>query len=188
MGTLWFARCNQFLFQGTETTKVRTGLILLVGCLLLASCGFHLRGTGIAEHPAISLHVTAANSNAELLGMLERTLSGDGMKLVDDRALAPWTVSLLDENFSRRVASTTRGISVAKYQLILQVRFSLSARDGKLLIPATSLTVERMYDYDSSNLVGSDTEQTLLRDEMRMDIVERMIRRIETTISSQNSQ
>jgi LPS-assembly lipoprotein len=94
-------------------------------------------------------------------------------------------MSILAERFSRRVASTTKAISVAKYELILQVRFSLTARDGKLLIPPALLIVERLYDYDSSNLVGSDAEEELLRQEMRAEIADSIIRRIGTTISSQ---
>ncbi|MDK1023158.1 MAG: LPS assembly lipoprotein LptE [Gammaproteobacteria bacterium] len=154
-------------------------------CILLTACGFQLRGTAESEFRIPALYLTAEHTYGELIRALERRLSSNGTELVSSRDLAPWTVSLLAERFSRRVASTTRDISVAKYELILQVHFSLAAQDGKLLIPPASLIIERLYDYDPSNLVGSDAEEELLRQEMRTDIIDRIVRRIGTTINSQ---
>jgi LPS-assembly lipoprotein len=162
-----------------------TGLISLLLCVMLSSCGFHLRGTAGSAFQIPSLHLTAENARGELMGIFERNLASRGTRLVDSRDLAPWTMNIMSERFSRRVASTTGDISVAKYELILQVRFNLSASDGELLIPPATMVVERVYDYDSSNLVGSDAEERLLRQEMRAEIADSIIYRIGTTISSQ---
>ena len=154
-------------------------------CLILTSCGFHLRGSAESETRIPALHLTAENVYGELIYAFESTLSSSGTELVESPDLAPWTMTILSERFSRRVAATTRSISVAKYELILQVRFSLTAQDGNLLIPPTSLTIQRMYEYDSSNLVGSDAEEELLRQEMRREIAGSIVRRMEATINSQ---
>lgn len=178
---------HRCFFRMFDATVWRTCLVLLLGCILLASCGFQLRGTSESELRIPVLHLTAEDAYGELIRALESRLSSTGTELVSSRDLAPWTASILAERFSRRVASTTRDISVAKYELILQVRFSLAAQDGKLLIPPASLIIERVYDYDPTNLVGSDAEEELLRQEMRTDIIDSIIRRISTTINSQSA-
>jgi LPS-assembly lipoprotein len=160
-------------------------LISLLVCSMLTSCGFHLRGSAESVIRIPALHLTAENVYGELIYAFESTLSSSGTELVESRDLAPWTMTILSERFSRRVAATTRSISAAKYELILQVRFSLTAQDGKLLIPPTSLSIQRMYEYDSSNLVGSDAEEELLRQEMRREIADSIVRRMESTINSQ---
>jgi LPS-assembly lipoprotein len=160
-------------------------LISMLCCLMLASCGFHLRGTGDSALQIPALHLTAENVHGELIYALEQRLSSRGTQVVGSRDLAPWTMNILSERFSRRVVSTTKDISVGKYELILQVRFNLATRDGKLLVPPASLIVERIYDYDPSNLTGSDAEEELLRQEMRAEIADSIIRRIGTTISNQ---
>jgi LPS-assembly lipoprotein len=164
---------------------IKTGLVPLLVCAMLTSCGFHLRGTAGPELRIPALHLTAENLYGDLINALERTLSSSGTQLVDSSDLAPWTLSILSERLSRRVAATNRSISVAKYELILEVRFSLTARDGTLLTPPTSLSIQRTYEYDSSNLVGSDAEEELLRQEMRREIAESILRRMSTTINNQ---
>lgn len=180
MGTYWTRAADFFVRRVIET-----GLISLLGCLMLTSCGFHLRGTAESELRIPAIYLTAENVHGELITAFERRLSSSGTQLVGSRDLAPWALSILSERFSRRVASTTQNISVAKYELILQVRFSLTGQDGSLLIPPTSLTIERMYDYDSSNLIGSDAEQELLRREMQSEIADSIILRTGATINSQ---
>jgi LPS-assembly lipoprotein len=184
MGIFCF-RTTSCLVYRDFIAAIKTGLMPLLACVMLTSCGFHLRGTAEQELRIPALHLTAENLYGELIYALERTLSSSGTQLVDSRDLAPWTLSILSERLSRRVAATTRGISVAKYELILEVRFSLTARDGTLLTPPTSLSTQRTYEYDSSNLVGSDAEEELLRQEMRREIAESIIRRMGTTINSQ---
>jgi len=179
----WLQSGNCFVLRNFHAMGRR--LIPILGCLILTSCGFQLRGTGDSAFRIAALHLAAEDARGELIVAFERNLSGSGTQLVGSSDLAPWTMSILSERFSRRVASTTKDISVAKYELILQVRFNLTTRDGKLLIPPASLIVERLYDYDPSNLVGSDAEEELLRQEMRTEIADSIIRRIAVTINNQ---
>lgn len=161
-----------------------TGVMLVV-CLLLSSCGFHLRGTGehTAQIPELYLHLD--NNFGELSQSVRRILIGNGTEIVADAQDAPWSLYLSTQRNQRRIASTNSQIVVAKYTLQMQIDFRLEARDGSALIPLTTLNTERLYEFDSSNLTGSNNEEQILKEEMRSELINQMLRRIEMTIGSQ---
>lgn len=167
------------------TNRANISLCVVFVCMLLGSCGFQLRGTGGQDFQIASIHIAIANVYRELAQVIETTLANAGTEIISSADQAPWTANVLSERFSRRVASTSREVSVAKYELTLEVQFSLIEQSGLQLIPATLLTVERLYDYDPANLVGSDAEEQLLMQEMRMEVAESLVRRIGVTINHQ---
>jgi LPS-assembly lipoprotein len=160
------------------------GLVLSI-CLLLSSCGFHLRGTGSDAVQIPAIHVSFENSYGELSRSLEALLVGSGTQIVENPTESPWSLFVSAERNSRRVASTNSQISVAQYELQMLVEMRLENRDGSVIIPATTLSTDRLYEYDSSNLTGSDAEEQVLRAEMRSELAERILRRVKMTIKSQ---
>lgn len=153
--------------------------IILLAVLLLAGCGFHLRGSGQISTQLELLHVTSINAYGELVQKLESVLTRSGVSIERDKSLAPFSLHIISERNSRRVATTTSRKTVAEYELRLLVEFQLESRDGDLIIPPSSLVTERVYTLDQTNLVGSNEEEQLLKEEMQDEIIEQIIRRVE---------
>lgn len=162
-------------------SRIITGSLVAVAVLLLASCGFHLRGTGSAKMSLSVIHVTANDAYGEMQQALERALKEAGVKLVPADKAA-YSVHLLSEKRTRRSVATTSDVQVAEYGLKMQVSFELTDAAGKQVIEPATVSAERIYRFDNSSLVGSNEEEKLLNQEMRRDIASQIIRRIDATI------
>lgn len=88
------------------------------------------------------------------------------------------SVTLLDERSLRRSVATTDVFDAAEYELRLELDVSVS-RGEKFLVEDATLVSQRVYAVDSNNLSASYEEQALLLSEMRVDLAEQLIRRID---------
>lgn len=158
--------------------------ILLLAVFVLSSCGFHLRGSGQISTQLDMLHVTAINAYGELVQKLESVLTGAGVAIERNKSLAPYSLRIISEKNTRRVATTTSRIAVAEYELRLVVKIQLQNRAGDLIMAPSSLVTERVYTLDQANLMGSNEEEELLRQEMQDEIIEQIIRRVEAITRS----
>jgi LPS-assembly lipoprotein len=150
------------------------GLVLLV----LHGCGFHLRDSAPVSAHMKQVRLTSVNNYGPMMQKLGSLMAVAGVEVVDDEADAPWTLDILAERNTRRAVTTTSLITVAEYELRLEVRFRLSRKGGEVVIPPTELVAERVYVLDQTNLVGSSAEEELLKAEMEDDLVERIVRRV----------
>jgi LPS-assembly lipoprotein len=160
--------------------------ILLLVTLVLFGCGFHLRGSGQISTQLDMLHVTAIDAYGGLVQKLESVLTQAGVAIERDKSLAPYSLNIISEKNTRRAATTTSRITVAEYELRLLVEFQLEDRAGDVIIAPSSLVTERVYTLDQANLMGSNEEEELLREEMQDEIIEQIIRRVEASTRSRN--
>ena len=80
--------------------------------------------------------------------------------------------------------ATTSTISVAEYELRLEVEIALENATGDIVIPSTSVVTERTFTFNNSSLVGSNEEQATLLEEMRSDLVLQIMRRVDASVRS----
>ena len=153
--------------------------------LVLTGCGFHLRGSQGDDLSVNSVHVSSANAYGLLSRELESMLSARGIELVPASS-AEYSIAILSENTSRRPVATSIDISVAEYELTLATKFQVTGANGDIVIAPTTLATERIYSFDRTSLVGNTEEEKLLGKEMRRDIVQQIIRRLASTLLTQN--
>jgi LPS-assembly lipoprotein len=161
-------------------------LSLVFLTMLLASCGFQLRGTGGYDLAVGSVSIIAANSHSDLADELEDTLKSIGVS-VNPGQEAEYVIRLASETTTRRPVATSGNITVAEYEVKVRAVFSVSAAGGKELIADTALSAERIYSFDSSNFVGNAEEELVLVEEMRRDIADQLVRRFSATLRNLNS-
>jgi len=149
--------------------------------MLLVGCGFQLRGTGESAAQLQVLDVSATNAYGQLVRVMRQTLSSQGV-VVDPVDGAPYQLQLLGERAVRRAVSTTSQISVAEYALRLEVDFELFDHAGESLLPLSTISTERIYSFDRNNFGGSSEEEAMLNQEMQVDIVNQIIRRVEVAV------
>jgi outer membrane lipopolysaccharide assembly protein LptE/RlpB len=149
---------------------VKLGLRLLLSCLLLAGCGWHLRGTDSYRAPA-ELHLIPEERYSPLaLAMRE------AMRLanVSDRAEAPLQLHLGPEELEKRVVAVTSIGSPAQYEMSMSTRFRYHMAGNPVTLPQT-LSVERVFDFDPSSTVAKREEENTLLSEMRRDLARRVL-------------
>lgn len=159
---------------------------LLLLLLLMAGCGFHLRGTGSTSLDLAALHF-AAGAYTEIGARLIERLEGSGVTLLTTGNDAPYSLYLSNERNSRRGVATTDAVSVAEYEIRMEVDMELRDTDGEILIPSTTLFTEQTYDFDVDRLESSAEEESLLRREMRLELVAQMLRRLASTTGRSGS-
>ncbi|WP_303907704.1 LPS-assembly lipoprotein LptE [Thiohalomonas denitrificans] len=159
--------------------KLTLTLILCLS-LVLSACGFQLRGAVVL--PEAMEVTTIQGGGGELRNELRDALVSAGAKVVPDAIPSASSLIILGEDSERRVLSVDSGGKVREYELFYQIRYSLRAPDGMVLVPEQSVRMTRDYEYDPDNVLSSEQEESAVRDEMRQLAIRQMLRRIQATL------
>jgi len=163
---------------------LRRATWLVVLALAASSCGFHLRTWDLEGSVASArLIANARNPLAEPLGRALRTA---GVEVVDGEE-ADVVIELLADRRDRRSVSVTDQARAAEYETSLQVQYAVRDGAGSMLMAPRWVAARRVYRVDRDNLVGSSQEQTLLEREMVNDLVEQVIRGLNTVVRNRSS-
>ena len=146
---------------------------LLLGLIsVLASCGFQLRGDLYAELDKVL--VNSAPSAIKSEKILNEILAVFEKKR-DETSTDPLIINLLSEKSSRRSVLTTVSMSVAQYELTIELIFFIAFGD-RIIVPETTLSSKKFYAVSSANQAASYEEQLLLQREMREELLNKVVR------------
>lgn len=155
--------------------KPRAALILLL-CLVLAGCGFHLRGAVAVPDWLQVLHISVDPSvTMELEQDLRRALSA-GEITVSDSPDGAALMQLQREQFRRQLMTVSAGGRIKEYSLQYEVLMSLRDRDGAVRMTAEPVSVYRELVYDEERVHAVAAEEETIRNEMRRALVIQIIR------------
>jgi LPS-assembly lipoprotein len=155
-----------------------SSLILLAAtALLVAACGFQLRGT--ATLPFSTLYVQAAPTSQFATDLRRAVRSGSGTRIAERPEQAEVVLHILSELQEKQILSLTGGGRVSEYQLRYRVSFRLTDSKNREHIPASEIVLRRDYSYNDSQALGAESEEALLYRDMRSDAVSQMVRRLQ---------
>lgn len=151
-------------------------LLVLLFTLLLSACGFQLRGH--AGMPFQSIYVDAANSSTPFVAELRRNLEANGVSLSPSGETAEVILNIESEVLDKQILSLSGAGRVSEYQLYFKV--SLRAYDNQAhdWIPAEEMLIRRDFNYDDTQILAKQQEETMLVQSMRDDMVQQIIRRL----------
>lgn len=154
-------------------------IALLSATLLLAACGFHLRGH--AGMPFSTLYLDAANPGTAFIADLRHNLESNKVKLVDTADQADVVLNIASEFSDKQIL--TLGGSGRVNEFRLNFRVSLRAYDlkQKEWIPAEEIVLRRDYSFDDTKILAKEAEENLLYQSMRSDMVQQIVRRLSST-------
>lgn len=153
---------------------------LLVAALLLAGCGFKLRGALDLPEDIRTVHVTAP---AELRDDLLALLESDGIVASTSIAEADASITVSSEQFSRRVLSIDPATGKEReIELAYTFAFGVSRGDSPTAIENGRVNLLRSYVFNPDSVLGSSSEEDLLRKEMRRDAARQLMRRTEAAL------
>jgi LPS-assembly lipoprotein len=136
---------------------------LLAAAILLAGCGFKLRG-------ALDLPEDI------------RTES-DGIGASTSITDADASITVSSEQFSRRVLSIDPATGKEReIELAYTFAFRVSRGDSPTVIENGRINLLRSYVFNSDSVIGSSNEEDLLRKEMRRDAARQLMRRAEAAL------
>lgn len=154
---------------------IKRNLLVMGLAVLLSACGFQLRGTGTTELTIKELDLSARNAYGETITQLRRTLQNSGVKVYNG---APYKLVLTNEQESQRAATYTGGSRSAEYELTTVLNYTVEGQNDTVLLE-DKLQVQKYYVYDGNNINGSGQEAVQVRQEMRCDLVQGMMVRLQ---------
>lgn len=144
--------------------------------VLIASCGFHLRGSETSPawlKKGVAIVVEKAAHNWKEL--LRDPLEGSHIPVIDDNEKAPYSLIIKNEKLTRDINSVSSSTNPRQYQLIYTVWFSLQTAKGHVILPTTSVFVSRPLTINNDRVLGSRNEGEKLKTEMKRDAALKII-------------
>jgi LPS-assembly lipoprotein len=148
---------------------------LLVLALVLAGCGFQLRGT--ANVPFATVYVPGAGGGIAL--DLKRNIqAGTNAKVVDDPKAADAVLQFTEEVRDKEILSLTATGRVREYKLHYRVGFRVHDSKGADFVPQTRLQISRDITFNDTEILAKEAEEQLLFRDMQNDMVQQIMRRL----------
>jgi len=161
------------------------GTLLLLCCIALTACGYSLRGNDSLPAALGNIQLHTQNPNSEFSRLMARSLGNAGF--VSSEALATGenhannpVLTISEPRIENQAVSVNPAARAAQYLLRLSVDIMLSQGQTELITIET-LSVERSYFEDIENIAGNQEEVTIISNEMRRDLVNQIIRRVEAS-------
>lgn len=149
-------------------------LILASSTLLLSACGFHLRGQQDYAFKRLYLATTQDPLTARIKRLVE---GGSDTVVVTQKDNAEATLTVSDSAGEQTLTVNLSG-TIQEYELRDTFYYALVAADGTVLIPTSTLTLNRSMTYSDNFFLAKSTEANLLYDDMRKDAADQIVRRM----------
>ena len=163
---------------------MKRNLMVIGLAVLLSACGFQLRGTGTADSALKEIDPSARNAYGDTVKQLRQVLDNSGVNV---HLGAPYKLDLTNEKETQRTASFTSSARSAEYELTTSLDYEIRGAKNMLLLK-DSLEVQSVYVHDENNLIGSNQESGQLRQEMRRELVQQMVLRLQLITPAQLEQ
>jgi LPS-assembly lipoprotein len=150
-------------------------ILALALALVLAGCGFRLRGT--AEVPFESVYVPGATSGIAL--DLKRNIqAGTKARVVDDPGTADAVLQFTEETRQKEILSLTGTGRVREFQLRYRVAFRVHDGKGAEYVPPSTIQLTRDVTFNDAEILAKEQEEQLLFRDMQFDMVQQIMRRL----------
>lgn len=165
--------------------RILTSCGLIIISLSLVTCGFSLRGNELINSRFNNLQLSLSQPNSEFSRMLRRSLdaaevSTEVISTSEETGLASSipVLTIGDEQVSNRPVTINARARAEQYEMRLSITIALGQADEMLIEPET-LFIDRTYFEDIENLTGNREEVEIIATEMRRELVNQLIRRLE---------
>ena len=146
--------------------------------ILIAGCGFQLRGTLTGKLPYQTLHITLSE-NTELGLMLRRYLGGQReTRLVPTREEAEAIFEQVGDSREKAILSVNAQGQVREYRLQARYSFRLVDNKGRTLVPVNEITLMRDITFSDSAILAKGQEENLLWRDINQDLAAQIVRRL----------
>ncbi|WP_339525340.1 LPS-assembly lipoprotein LptE [Pseudomonas sp. EL_65y_Pfl2_R96] len=163
---------------------IKRNLLVMGLAVLLSACGFQLRGTGTTELAIKELDLSARNAYGETVTQLRQVLESSGVRVYTG---ASYKLVLTDEQESQRILSYAGAGRTGEYQVTTVLNYDIRGQ-GNLPLLSDKLEVQKVFIHDGNNLVGSDQEANDARREIRRELVQQMMLRLQQLTPTQLEQ
>lgn len=149
-------------------------LTLVFLSLILASCGFQLRGQFNFGFDTLNRR---GMDNTDMSRTMDMQLEINKLKVNTDKN-APVTLDLLGERRDRDIVTFSATGRAREVRIIYSLKFQVRDRNGDYLIAPTELSQRRELTYNDNQILGKEAEEIQLYQEMQKDIARLILTRL----------
>ncbi|WP_323845175.1 LPS assembly lipoprotein LptE [Microbulbifer magnicolonia] len=154
---------------------------ILVCCTItafLSACGWHLRGAPKNFPPGSQLYISAEDPRSDIAAELTRLLQNAGLPMAASPLEADYDLTIHREIERKRTVSVDAQGRAAEYELITSALYSVRDSTGYTLLNNAQADVYRTLEWNANEIVSKGEEERLLREEMRRELIGRIIDRL----------
>ncbi len=152
----------------------RAALLALI--LQLGACGFS--PVAPAQIPFENLYVAAPDYSSFGAQFKRYVESFSRSRLANAPRQADAILEILDETQQKQILSLSAAGRVQEYLLRYRIAFRVRDANGKELLPADEITLERDFIYDDDAALAKENEELFLYQDMRQDAIQQLVRRL----------
>jgi LPS-assembly lipoprotein len=149
--------------------------LLLAALVLLAGCGFKLRGT--AEVPFQTLYIPGS-SGGIALDLKRNIQAGTAARVIDDPRQADAILEFSEESREKDILSLTGTGRVREFQLRYRVGWRVHDGHGGTYVPQNTIQLTRDVTFNDAEVLAKEAEEQLLFRDMQTDMVQQIMRRL----------
>ena len=155
-----------------------TLLVVLMLSMLLAACGFHMRGKNNFALPFDRLYVKSTNDYAPFINELKIAIRANNVQITDTPEQAQLTLQIVSEVTDKQILSLSAAGTVLEYSLLYRISLRAYNQKQQDWLAPQEITLRRSYSYDSTQVIPKQQEEALLYQDMRGDAVQQVLRRL----------
>lgn len=142
--------------------------------MMLSACGFQLRGQ---QDYAFKRLYVAGGSPAAAARLTRMVQGGSDTVVVSSPANADALLQIAQNRSQSTLTLNTLGV-VQEYQLNLSMIYTLTGKDGTVLIPQSVIALNRAMTYSDQFSQAKAAEADILFADMESDAIDQLIRRL----------
>lgn len=148
----------------------------MTAALLLAGCGFQLRGT--ADLPYESLFVQIADTNPMGVQLKRNLRAGTKTRIVATAEEAEAILVPVTQAYAKTILSLNSAGRVREFRLRFTFGFRVTDRNKADIIVPQSVVIERDFPFNDSEILAKEAEEATIYQEMQADAVQQTLRRL----------
>jgi LPS-assembly lipoprotein len=157
-----------------KTSKIILINFLFITVLLMAACGFQLRGMVTLPPQLQTVYLRYPPAQNKLGNILHSSLKSIGVKVADDPDQAPITLEILDETTSTVQLTVGTSQDTRDYRATLAASYQLRDNDGQVIYGPRSVSDQTTVTVLSNELIDSSNKLLIAENVMRHNVASRI--------------
>jgi LPS-assembly lipoprotein len=151
--------------------------------LALSACNWHLRGSVDSAQHLSQLYVSAIDNRGALMTELRQILNANHATLTEDSFAANYSLRILEEKKEKRSAGVGGDSLSSAYEITMKAPYEIQLKNSNQTIKGTAISV-RSFNYNTAAINSAAQEEAVLDTEMRRDLAQQMLRRLNAVIAN----
>lgn len=159
-------------------TRSLSSVFVIFMLIVLAGCGFHLRGEAIIPDSLKVIYIQGVEMNRDLGRELKQSLTRNGVIVVSDYQQDSAILTIVEYKVDRRVLSVGSDAKVNEVELYGFAEFKVIDAEGQVLSDQQRVEARRDLQFDQNQVIGTTEEARLLRQQLDQQLVQSILRRL----------